>query len=117
MKFHKNGKGITCVVGVILFVVICASIFSKQEFYVSNGIMHEITWRYNISISKDGDDFLISSFDKITRESVIKTFSASKEKAVRTVIIKERQNHRTIYGEDGECLYDGVITESDYTLD
>ena len=80
MKFHKNGKGITCVVGVILFVVICASIFSKQKFYVSNGIMHEITWRYNISISKDGDDFLISSFDKITRESVIKTFSASKEK-------------------------------------
>lgn len=46
MKFHKNGKGITCVVGVILFVVICASIFSKQKFYVSNGIMHEITWRY-----------------------------------------------------------------------
>lgn len=83
MKFHKNGKGITCVVGVILFVVICASIFSKQKFYVSNGIMHEITWRYNISISKDGDDFLISSFDKITRESVIKTFSASKEKAVQ----------------------------------
>ena len=116
MKFlesHKNWKTLIWATGTIVFIALCTGIFSKQEIYISNGIIHENTWRYRVSISKADDDFLVSSFDKITRESEIKTFSASKEKAVRTVIVKERQNRLTIYGEDGECLYDGVITESD----
>lgn len=111
--FCRSWKVVISCVGTIIVVAICINVLSRQEIYISNNTIHLVTWRYNISTSKVGDDFLVSSFDKITKVGVIKTFSESKEKAIRTVIIKE--NIITVYDENGKCVYSGGIEGDNHT--
>lgn len=101
---------------VIVLVGLSSRFFSQREVGFRNGALQEKTWRYNSSISKVEDDYLVSTFDKITKTTTIKTFSISQEKLVRTVIINETTGEISVLGENGEPLYEETVTNFEQKL-
>lgn len=108
---HRRTCLFIIVIVAVIFAGVSIQVFSQREIYFRNGALHETTWRYNSTISQVKDDYLVSTFDKITGITTIQTFSLSKEKVVRTVVVNESLDKVVVSGEDGETLYEGTLTE------
>ena len=101
---------------VLVLGAVGSRFFSQREICFINGAIQEKSWRYNSSISQVADDYLVSTFDKLTRTTTIETFSISQEKVIRTVLINEKTGDIRVLGEDGELLHEETVTSFEHKL-
>ena len=101
---------------VLVLGTVGSRFFSQREICFRNGAIQEKSWRYNSSISQVADDYLVSTFDKLTRTTTIETFSISQEKVIRTVLINEKTGEIRVLGEDGELLHEETVTSFEHKL-
>ena len=101
---------------VLVLGAVGSRFFSQREICFRHGAIQEKSWRYNSSISQVADDYLVSTFDKLTRTTTIETFSISQEKVIRTVLINEKTGEIRVLGEDGELLHEETVTSFEHKL-
>lgn len=105
MKCEKKyyATVISIVVIIVLFVV-GACFFSQRKISFANGILHEYTWRYNSSMKQEGDCVFFSTYDKITKETTIQTYSQSTDELIRSVVVEGDLEDVTILDKNGDVL-------------
>ncbi len=88
----------------IILCIVCIHFFSQRRIIYDNKALHEYTWRYNSSIMQEGKDVLISTYDKITKKTMIQRYSPGEEGPVRTVIVDSDLEEVTVLDKNGNVL-------------